>query len=118
MKTYIVLTKANQEGKVYIKIGTTTSNIYGMSQQFLAHNPNIAAFLFIEGDCSNNFLPLEDWWDKNEWIEISVDSYPDLLQMHLDDIIEELIDDYGFECAYHQHLPQRTPQFDRSKPYA
>lgn len=118
MKTYIVLTKENKQGEVYIKVGTTNGNIFEKSNEYLKHNPNIQAFLYKEGDHKDYYSPLEDWFDTKGWVKIDVDSYPYFNQMHIADIVEELIDDEGFNNTYFEHPPKRQPEFDKSKPYA
>ena len=118
MKTYIVLTKANEQGEVYIKVGTTKGNIFEKSNVYLRHNPNIQAFLYKEGDFKDYYCPFEDWFDTRGWIKIDIDSYPHFNQMHIADIVEHLMDDEDFKYSYLQHPPKRKPQFDSSKPYA
>ena len=118
MKTYIVLTKENKEGEVYIKVGTTKGNIFEKSKQYLRHNPNIKAFLYKEGNHKDYYRPFEDWFDTTSWVKIDIDSYPDLTQMHIQDIVEELMDEEGFKHTYIEHSQKREPQFDRSEPYA
>jgi hypothetical protein len=118
MKTYIVLTKENKQGEIYIKIGTTKGNIFEKSNVYLRHNPNIQAFLYKEGDFKDYYSPFEDWYDTRGWIKIDFDSYPNFAQMHIADIIEELMDDEGFKHSYLEYSSMRKPQFDISNPYA
>lgn len=118
MKTYIVITQENKQGEIYIKIGTTKGNIFQKSNEYLRHNPNIKAFLYKEGNHKDYYRPFEDWNDKRGWVKINIDSYPYFTQMHIQDIVDELMDDEGFKHTYIEHSQKREPQFDRSEPYA